>query len=236
MENIKVRDLDVLIYLSGCAKDNFIDDISKDKFYSDRNYTKESIEEALKYIDKYFIDNDVDDIFAESEELDKMIVSENDNTNSRDVYEFLFSYGSKYKNNISLCLANEILINNIDELFDNKDFIKFIINKYNYINFEHKSLKGLVEEIYNDCLGLIPVFETKFEKVVNKYKTFTVDNILNEYFTTENDIEDIPYYEDIDLEFYNLTKYTFIPLSDSILEHILIKLVEKRDNKKSADN
>lgn len=223
VETVHLIDLqDLLLYTVVKDKNSFVCKLAK-KYNISIEYI-DSVMGDIKYIREACSSDGLRKLFSEIDEKEPPIelkLLENLEYNAEDDTD-----------NIAKILVNLICFRCIDKVIKNSSnidkFKKFIHEEFVDIDFEVKyediSLDTLFSYVANDIVKLYEFFKQKFTPVVKKYADVDIDFILDAYFWPSDDLEDIPYYEEVDNEIQDYTKYITKELSDKVLALCLVHL------------
>lgn len=217
-------------------QDILIYSVAKDK-NSFNNKLAERYDTSIEYM-KDTLNEDIDLLKSgSSEDVIKLYA----NMFVKDPIEFNILENIEYNaedntDNISKLLVNIICFRNISKIIKNSSniniFKKFIYEEFEDIDFKSKyediNIDTLFSFVTNDIIVLYNFFKQKFTPVVKKYADADIDFILDAYFWPSDDLEDIPYYEEIYNEIQDYTKYITKELSDKVLALCLVHLYSSK--------
>ena len=212
---------DILIYSVAKDKNSFINKLAE-RYDTSIEYMKDTLNEDIALLKS-----------GSSEDAIKLYA----NISTKDPIELTILCNLEYNEENSVDAISKILVNilcfrHIDKLLENSSnidvFRRFIYEEFEDIDFKSKyediNIDTLFSFVTNDIIVLYNFFKQKFAPVVKKYADADIDFILDAYFWPSDDLEDIPYYEEVDNEIQDYTKYIIKELSDKILSICLDNL------------
>ena len=210
---------DILIYNVAKDKNSFIIKLAE-RYDTSIEYMKDTLNEDIDLLKSDSTDDAIK-LYA--------------NMSTKDPIEITILSNLDIENNeytLSKILVNIICLRHISKILENSSnvdvFRRFIYEEFKDINFKTKyediDIDTLFSFITNDIIVLFKFFKQKFAPVVKKYADADIDFILDAYFWPSDDLEDIPYYEEVDKEIQDYTKYIIKEISDKILSICLDNL------------